>query len=189
MLCSIYKWQISRALDSGKALAGLVKHHLRRCASCREFYGAGEEMERRLKQDAAALLSSADPSLTEKVLSSLGAGGRVESRARSVVPSPQPKLKPKWWGMRPVLAAAASLTIVSISLVWVLTSRQAGMPGLGLDTALGLDAPGVYLEKALLKAESPYAAEIQGLKQTLKSKADAIQACLDLNLGESEPAK
>jgi hypothetical protein len=184
MLCSIYKWQISRALDSGKPLTALVRRHLRRCASCREFYGVGEEMGVRMRQDAAALLGSADPSLTEKVLSSLGVDGRVESGVQSAAPSLQPELKSKWWGMRPVLTAAASLTIIAISLVWVLSSRRAGMPGLGLDAALGLDAPGVYLEKALQKAESPYAAEIQGLKQTLKSKADAIQACLDLKLGE-----
>jgi hypothetical protein len=173
MLCSIYKWQISRALDSRKPPSGLVKRHLRRCASCSEFFRLGEETGGRLAEDAAALLRAADPSLGKRVLSSLDVGERVKS------PAPSP---PKSWGWRPVIAAAASLTLVSISLVLVLTSHHAKMPA--LDPAFGIEAPGVYLEKAIEKAGSPYAAEIQGLKQTLKSKADAIQACLDVNLGE-----
>jgi hypothetical protein len=173
MLCSIYKWQISRALDSGKPPSGLVKRHLRRCPSCSEFFRLGEEMGNRLAQDAAALLRGADASLGKKVFSLLDVDERVH------LPAPAPR---KSWGLRPVLAAAASLTLVSISLVWVLTSRHAKMPA--LDPAFGLEPPGVYLEKALEKAGSPYAAEIQVLKQALKSKGDAIQSCLDLNLGE-----
>ena len=55
MLCFIYKWNISRALDTGKPLSRLTKRHLAGCESCREFSRLGEEMGRRLTDDAASL--------------------------------------------------------------------------------------------------------------------------------------
>jgi hypothetical protein len=169
MLCSIYKQKISRAMDSGKSLSGLAKRHLRRCESCRKFVRISEELGQRLTEDAAALLQGADASPGERVMISLG------TRAKS------PSL-PKCRRLRPVLAAAASVTVVSVSVVWLITFRPNKMPP--LDTVFEFGTPGTYLEKAWQKAESPYAAEIRELKQAFKSKADAIQACLDVNLGE-----
>ena len=168
MLCSIYKLEISRALDSGKPLSGLAKRHLRRCSPCREFARFGRELEQRLTHDAATLLENHHVSLGEKVLLSLD--GRTES------PS-----VPKRILWKPVLAAAGLLAVVSASLIWLVTARSHQMPS--LESLLKYDAPGVYLEKAAQKAESPYETEIQELKKALGTAAGIIEASLNIGLG------
>ncbi len=168
MLCSIYKWEISRAMDSGKPLSGQAKRHLRRCSACREFARLGKDLGRRLTEDAAVLLENHDVSLGEKVLSSLD--GRVES----------PPL-PKRGLLKPVLLAAGLLAAVSVSIIWLVTPRSEKMPQ--LDSLLKFGAPGVYLEKAMQKAESPYQEEVQELKKALKTTVDVIEASFNIGLG------
>lgn len=171
MFCSIYKWKVSRAMDSSKPLSAPVKHHLRRCTSCREFARLSDELERRLTEDAAALLESADASLGKRVMSSLDVRGRAESPAR-----------PTRLPLRPVLAMAASLTIVALSILWFTTSRSPKMPSLG--PLFEFDAPRAYVANAMQKAESPYEKEIQEWKQAFKSTAAFLQARLEIGLGE-----
>lgn len=168
MLCSIYKWEISRALDSGKPLSGRAKRHLCRCAACREFTRLGRELERRLTEDAATLLEDHGISLGEKVLSSIGR--RVESPSF-----------PKRGLSKPVLVAAALLAVISASLIWLVRPRSEKMPSLEL--LLKYDPPGVYLEKAVQKAESPYETEIQELKKALESSAEVLEASFSIGLG------
>jgi len=174
MLCSIHKWNISRALDSGKPLAGLTKRHLARCESCREFSRLGEEMRRRLADEAASLLSDARPGLDERVR-------RVvrEPALASIPYASQPR---RLW-MRPVLAAAFTLAVIGVGLIWMVRSRPSGMPP--LDPLLKLDAPRAYIESALQRAESPYQEEILKLKKTFKSTAEYLAARFDTGLGEN----
>lgn len=175
MWCSIHKWNISRALDFGKALSGFTKRHLERCASCREFSRTNQDLEKRLGADAAALIGSLDPSLAERMKSRIPAGSALEPGFRAPA-------RPRTAHLRPVWAAAASLAVVvGVSLIWIVSSPPAKMPS--LDPLLRLDVPRAYLETAIQKAESPYREEIQELKQTLESTADYLISRLDVNLG------
>jgi hypothetical protein len=175
MWCAIYKWNISRTLDSGKALSGLTKRHLEGCASCREFSRANQDLEKRLSADAAALIGSADPSLAGRMKTRIPAGRSEDSS--SLVPS-----RPRTARLRPVWAAAASLAVVvGVSLIWIVSTPPAKMPS--LDPLLRFDGPRAYLETAVQKAESPYQEEIQELKQALESTADYLISRLDVNLG------
>jgi hypothetical protein len=171
MLCPIYKWMISRAMDSGKPISGMVARHVRGCSSCREFARLSEELERRLTKDAAVLLESADIAPGEKMRSLLGTRPDSSSRARHS-------------RLRPVFAAAASLAVVSVSIIWLTTSRPNKMPPLG--SFFKFEAPGVYLDRALQKAQSPYQQEILELKQALKSTNGVLEACFDIGLGEKK---
>ena len=133
MWCAIYKWNISRAADSGKTPEGLTKRHLEKCASCREFHRLSQDLEKRLAADASALLGYADPSLAERIQSKIGTAGPTEAF------SPAPS-RPKSIRLRPVWAAAASLAIViGISLIWTLSSPPTKMPP--LDPVLGPGGP------------------------------------------------
>ena len=69
MFCSIYKWYISRALDSGKPPSGPVGRHIRRCASCREFARFSESLENRCVKDVPGFLDSYNKELNEKIVS------------------------------------------------------------------------------------------------------------------------
>jgi hypothetical protein len=172
MLCFIHKWNISRAIDSGKPLASLTKQHLVRCETCREFYRLGDEMARRLTDDAASLLTDARPELGERVRRAVDEPGLASTIYVS---------HPKRFRLSPVLAAAVALAVVGVSLIWMVRSRPARMPQ--LDPLFRLEAQRAYLVSALQKAESPYQEEILELKKTLKSTADYLVARFDIGLG------
>ena len=171
MWCSIYKWKISRSLDSGKPPAGMTRRHLDRCGSCREYTRFAEDLGWRLKEDAASHIESADTSLGERMAAAMG----------RLMESPTPS-RPKPFRLKPALAAAASVAIIGISLIWVVTSRPAKIPP--LDPLFKFARPQAYVANAALKAESPLQEEILGWKQAFRSAADYLKAQLDIKLGE-----
>ena len=175
MKCSFHKWNISRALDSGEPLGSLTKLHLVHCEACREFLRLTEDMGRRLADDASLLLGDARPALNDRVQQALD----EPWRPASTPPLSRPKLLP----LRPVLAAAALLAVVGVSLIWIARSRPAGMPR--LDPLLQLETGRANLVSALQRAESPYQEEISELKKTLKSTADYLASRFDTGLGEN----
>ena len=170
MLCFIHKWNLSRAFDSGKPLDRRTKRHLVRCETCREFSRLGEEIGRRLYEDAASLARDARPGLGDKVRQALGEPGQTPSLSL-----------PKRLRLRPVLAAAVALAVIGVSIIWMVRSRPARMPQ--LDPLFRLETQRAYLLSALQRAESPYQAEILELKKTLKSTADYLAARFDIGLG------
>lgn len=172
MLCSIHKWNISRASDSGKPLARLTKRHLVGCETCREFSRLGEEMGRRLTEDAPLLIRDARPGLGEKVRRAIEEPGRAPSFSHL-----------KRLRLRPVLAAAVALAVVGVTLIWMVRSRPARMPQ--LDPLFRLETQRANLVSALKRAEAPYQKEILELEKTLKSTADYLAARFDIGLGEN----
>jgi hypothetical protein len=174
MLCFIFKWKISRALDAGKALSRLTKRHLAGCEACREFTGCGKEIERRLSHDAALLLSDPRPELVEKVKRAIKEAGTAPSGLR-------PRTGRR--ALKPVFAAAAALALIGVSLFWLVRSRPSGMPP--LDPLLKFETQRADLVSAMRRAESPYHKEIQELKKTLQSTADYLAARFDIKLGNA----
>jgi hypothetical protein len=172
MKCSIHRWNISRAFDSGEPLGSLTRLHLVHCEACREFFRLAEDTGRRLTDDAALLLGDTLPGLSERVRRAIAAQEEAPSLSR-----------PRSLRLKPVLAAAAALAAVGIGLLWIISSRPAGMPP--LDPILGHEAPRAFLESALQKVESPYQEEISELKKTLKSTTDYLVARFDIGLGEN----
>ena len=174
MKCSIHRWNISRAFDSGEPLGSLTKLHLVHCEACREFSRLAEEIGRRLTEDAASLTREERPGLSEKVR-------RVIDEKKQ---APSPSLsRPKRFRMSPVLAAAVAFAVVGVSLIWLVRLRPARMPQ--LDPLFRLENPRASLVSALQRAESPYQEEIQELKKTLKSTADYLAARFDIGLGDT----
>ena len=172
MLCFIHRWNISRAFDSGKPLARRTKRHLAGCETCREFSRLGEEVGRRLTDDAASLLRDVRPGLGEKVRRAIGEPGLASASSF---------LRPKRFRLSPVPAAAVAVAVVGVSLIWMVRSRPARMPQ--LDPLFRLETQRAYLVSALQRAESPYQEEILELKKTLKSTADYLAARFDIGLG------
>jgi hypothetical protein len=171
MPCSIYRRRISRSLDSGRPLTGRVERHLLRCASCREFAGRSQEIGRLLARQAASLLQVPATSLEDGIRRRLGEA--VEAPA----PASRKRLR-----LGPALAAAGALGIVTLTIIGVVSSRPGRMPP--LDPPLSLESPAAYLEIAFRRAESPYEEELRALKQAWSSAARALQASLEVDLGE-----
>ena len=174
MKCSIHRWNISRAFDSGEPLSRLTKLHLGHCEACREFSRFIEETGRRLSGDAASLLGEARPGLEERL--------RRVVREPSSASIPYAS-QPRRLRMRPALAAAVALAVVGVGLIWMARSRPAGMPP--LDPLLNLETQRAHLVSAVQRAESPYQEEIQKLKKTLQSTADYLASRFETGLGET----
>jgi hypothetical protein len=189
VLCRIYRWKLSGAIDSGKPLSGTVKRHLLRCASCREFAGFAEDTGRRLTRDAGVLVGSVDQSLADSVKSSLGHW--VESPtfrpgANLRLPDALTQKSGNWGidNLVPILAAAATLVVVGASVLWVVRSRPQPMPE--LTPPFQIETPGAYLEAAVEKVGSPYEKEIRRWKEAFDSTAKTLEACFDIGLGEGK---
>lgn len=176
MKCSLHRWNISKALDSREPLGRLTKLHLVHCEACREFLRLTEDMGRRLADDASLLLGNdARPALNNRVQQALDEPWKPASTP--------PLSRPKLLQLRPVLAAAALLAVVGVSLIWMVRPRPAGMPQ--LEPLLQIESGRANLVSALQRAESPYQQEIRELKKTLRSTADYLTARFETSLGEN----
>jgi hypothetical protein len=174
MLCFIYKWNISRTLDTRKPLSRRTKRHLAGCESCREFSRLGEEMDRRLADDAASLLGDVKSELGEKVRRAIGETGTASAPRLS---------RTGLRHLKPVLGTAAALAIIGAGFFWLVRTRPSGMPP--LEPLLKLEGQRSNLVSVIVKAESPYQEEIEGLKRAFLSTADFLAARFQVGLGEN----
>lgn len=170
MFCPLYKWFISQAADSGKPVSGLLRRHLRRCASCQEFAQFSESLPQRSAQDTGDILKGHDGALDEKIKSGLSKAS--ESRKPSAG-------KPV---LIPVVVAASALLIITISIIWLTTPKSSPLDP--LKTIYDFDINQASLEKKIVSIESPLEEEIQGLKQTLSSTAKFLVSSLEQGIGE-----
>lgn len=170
MFCSIYKWFISQALDSGKPFSSLVSRHLRRCTACREFAQFSESLQQRSVQDTDDILKGYDKTLDEKIISGLSKNPEPrEISARKPV-------------FIPVVAAASAVLIITISVIWLTAPKSSQLDP--LKTIYEFDINQASLENKLASIESPLQEEIKGLRQTLNSTAKFLVSCLEYGIGE-----
>jgi len=172
MFCSLYKWQISQALDSGKPIARLVKHHIRRCASCREFARFCESLRERLDHDKLDLIKSFNKRVDEKIISSLDK-------------KPEPRTVPPRKAIL-VPVAATALLIIAIALGIILLKVPQSNEMRPLTRLPAFDIPEASLESVLVRIESPMDEEIYNLKHTVKSTGEYLISCLDFKIGEEK---
>jgi hypothetical protein len=188
VLCKIYRWKVSGAIDSGKPMSDAVKRHLLRCASCREFAAAAEDVGRRLSRDAGVLMAASDQAFAESIKASLGSAQlqgdpRVSPGRAAVEPKPRSRRKT---GFRPspILATAAALVVVGAGVLWVSKSRPKTAPD--LTPPFQIEQPGKYLVAAAERVNSPYAKEMRLWKETLGGAAEKLKQSFDLGLGETQ---
>ena len=170
MFCPLYKWHISQALDSGKPIAGLVKRHIRRCASCREFAHFCESLRQRLDHDKLDLIKSFNKRVDEKIIASLDK-------------KPEPRTVPHRKAILvPVVTATLLIMAVALGIILLKTPQSNEIRPLTRLPAFNI--PEAPLESVLAKIESPMDEEINNLKQTVKSTGEYLISCLDFNIGE-----
>jgi hypothetical protein len=177
MFCSIHKWKISRAMDSGKSISGNVQKHLSKCDSCREFAELCTSLKPTFTKDKQAILRDFDDSLNKRIMASIPdksehtpePGHRVRASKRSVR---RPVLIPS-------IAAALAVLVISISILFILPrSRQA--PSLGQISAL---ISAASPEEVLSKVESPLEKEYTELKRAFESTSKYLISSLDFRIG------
>jgi hypothetical protein len=170
MFCPIYKWKISQAMDSGKTTSGKVQRHLRRCDSCREYAELCTSFRSKFTQDKQAILEDFDESLNKKIMLA------IPERAEL---GPEPRRKTL--ALIPSLAAAITVLVISVSIIFLTLPRSKQMPPLGpISTLFSAASP----ENMLLKVESPLEKEYAELKRTLESTSKFLISSFDFRIGQ-----
>lgn len=170
MFCSLHKWLISQASDSGKPIPGVVKRHIRRCASCREFDRFCDSLKERFDQGKPDLLMGFDKEIDQKIIAALD---------KKPVSLPSPARKPIFI---PATAAAFVIIVIAISIILLREPQSDRMTP--LNRLAALEVPQASLESMLTNLESPMDEELNSLKQTMKSTGEYIISCLDFKIGE-----
>ena len=178
MFCSIYKWKISQAMDSGKSTSGKVQRHMSKCESCQEYAELCTSLKPKFIQDKQVILQDFDEGLNKKIMAAIPekpelvyeSGQRTQKRRRSFR---RPALIPS-------LAAALTVLVISISIFFVLP-RTKQTPSLGqISTLVSAASP----ENVLLKVESPLEKEYTELKRAFESTGKYLISSFEFRLGQ-----
>jgi hypothetical protein len=183
MLCTISRWMISRAEDTGKKLPAPVERHLRRCGACGEFARTAATLSSRLRTGRSAWLAEA-PDFAVKIgpePTPRPAGGAGAHAARR-----------SWLSLRPLPVAAAALVIVAGALILfqlvlkkpapTAEDRAAAMAALRTITSVPAQFQGVVGQ-----AESPLDQERRILERSVSSAVEYLQARLNIRIERREP--
>jgi hypothetical protein len=164
MLCSLYRWYLSRSLDLDKPMPAFLARHGLRCRSCQEFTDFCTMLKPKAAGDFKNLLEE----------SSLPSPQRISLQADK-----KPVDRRKQLFTVPSLSAAAVVFIIIASLIWLtfFPHKERDFPDVNLSN--------LSLEKVAMNFEDPYEKEYLELKRTMKSTADYLVACLDIQIGDS----
>lgn len=175
MFCFIYKWMISRALDSYSGgpgeklrLPGVVTRHMRRCSSCGEFARLSGSFVHRLVQDGPGFLGGSNEPLDEKIISALAAEPRPVRR-------PRRKWLPRLSVPVPALAAALAVIVVAMGIILRVVPTAPGISENPIND-LGKSLP--KLEEILGSVESPIEKEMRSVGESIESAGEFLLACL-----------
>ncbi len=176
MFCTVYKWLISQAADSGKPVSGFVENHIHRCDSCREFAQLCETLRPKLAKDKQAILENGDEALNKKIISAL-------SREKASLSGGQGTAR-TYLARKPALvaslAAAFVVLAISLSLIFIVGPPARDTSSFGRPSELvSAASPGVLL----VKAESPLEKEYLELKKTLNTTTEYLRSVLDFHIG------
>lgn len=176
MFCTVYKWLISQAADSGKPLSGFVKNHTQRCDSCREFAQLCESLKPKFAQDKHAILKNYDEALSKKIISALPKERASESGRLRI----SRKFLTRRKVLIPSLAAAFMVVAISASIIFIAVHRSRNMGPFGHPSEL---VSAASPEVLLAKAESPLETEYQELKKTLDTTTKFLRSYLEFHIG------
>lgn len=179
MFCSIHKWKISQAMDSGKTISGKVHRHIQRCDSCREYAELCTSLKPRSIQDKRSILENFDKALNEKIMSSIPETPEWESAPDrkafgKIFPFRRPTLIPS-------LAAALTVLAVAVGILFLALPSTKPVPPLDrISTLVSAASP----EDVLSKVESPLEKEYTELKRTFESTGKYLIQSFEFRLGQ-----
>ena len=179
MFCTIYKWKISRAMDSQKAASGLVQRHIHRCDSCREYAKLCASLKPKFTRDKQAVFQNFDENLNKKIMSAIPEKTQPGSEPeRKILVQKTLFRRPS---LIPSLAAALSVLVIVISILFFAIPRSKQRQPLGQISAL---VSAASPEDVLSKVESPLEKEYTELKRALESTSKFLISSLDLRIGQ-----
>ncbi len=160
MLCSLFRFMISSAADSGKPIGPLTSRHILGCTSCRQFHRTCRTLGDSLRSEAAAL-SPASRSLARQPLADLRHARRQPARLR--------------W---PAVAAAC----IAIAALIPFANPQRGSPQPPAAPTYAIAAPAIELTGTWARVfETPLLTEARNLSSDAQSGIRFLVACLTIS--------
>jgi len=186
MFCSIYRFLISRSMDSGSPLPGRVERHVQRCPTCRRFASDAASLGASLAEEAAMLTEPLAPELQQRVLRAVcrsGSANRLTAQVRLIRWAPVP------------LAAAAAVLVFAIGMA--LLGRGKPSP-ISSQTAPVQAAAAIWVPSAAELAshssaaldgyvKAPLISQLGGLAEDGKAVVEFLASYAMLNMDGGEP--
>lgn len=187
MLCTISRWMISRAEDTGKKLPGFVERHIGHCRGCGAFVRASMSLSAGLKAGRSDLLAG----VPDFVIDLEGTRVAGERRAAATTSRAPHRFL---FGLRPLpVAAAALLMAVTGVLLFQVTRREPAPAAQDLSAARAaiksLTSAPQELPGVVGQAESALDRERRILEKSLVSAVDYLQARLNITIERKDRSK
>ena len=112
MLCTLSRWMISRAEDTGKKLPSIVARHVRRCGACGDQARAAASLSARLKGERTAWLAA-----VPEFSAGLKRDREEPDMASRAADTARPKPRRSWLALRPIPVAASLIVLAAAGLV------------------------------------------------------------------------
>ena len=172
MFCSIYKWNISKALDSEMPFSNRLKHHIEHCSACQEFVDFSESLQKKTVAAKPDLSQGYPTTLPFRIMSSLDTPEK-------------PKSKPGLTHyLVPATTSAALILVVSTSVYFLTSPRNTPLES--LDVLLPLNQAQASLGETLNRLDSPLETEYQNLKLAVESTTEYLISRFDIKLGQEQ---
>lgn len=182
MLCTLSRWMISRAEDTGKKLPRTVERHVRRCGACGDFAQSSASLSSRLRSERSAWLADV-PDLPLDLELEREASA---SRPRGVVAGSEGPRRP-WLALRPLPVAASVVLLVAAGLLLFRVIPREPAPTAEDRVAARaairtLTSAPEGLQGVVGGAESSLDKERQDLERSVVAAVDYLQARLNIKI-------
>jgi len=166
MFCTIYRWLISRSMDTPGPLPKRVARHVAACPACRDYHDRCVELARRLVHEAADQSPAVSEELHARILLRCGVG------AEAAAPRPMPRLNAR--RLRIGLAIAAAAAVLMAVMVWQYYPATTPPP----DDRIG-PGPGPKPRQPIRYAGSDLPIDPQWLVKASSEAGDVIERSID----------
>ena len=190
MFCILYKWFISRSMDTDEPLPRRVVRHIDRCPTCKIFHSRCLSVADQLSQQAPLQVRQVSPELHARILRSL----QSQSQSNTVGPLAELNVRRLWPRLAPLLASAVVLlALVALHYYNAAQSSRPDPSHTAAQTQYNIADPIAWLlfpeglgpESAPLIEEAlqwPIQREIRLLREDGRAVADFFLACVPVEL-------
>ena len=190
MFCILYKWIISRSMDTDKPLPPRLAGHIDRCPACKAFHSRCLAVADRLSEQAPPQACEVSSELHAKILSGL----HSQSRSNTSGTLAQLNVRRLWPRLAPLLASAVVLlALVALHYYNAAQSSRPDPSHTAAQTQYNIADPIAWLlfpeglgpESAPLIEEAlqwPIQREIRLLREDGRAVADFFLACVPVEL-------
>lgn len=192
MLCTLSRWMISRAEDTGKKLPRVVERHVGRCRACGAFARASMTLAARLRAERSDVLAKV-PDFSVDLGPDAAAPAPVpEARGLAAARRASRRFV---FGLRPLPAAAAALIVVAVAGIVIFQAVRREPAAAPQDLAAAraaiksLAAAPEELQGAVGGAESALDKERRILEKSVVSAVDYLQARLNIKIERRDGSK